>query len=256
MEGLWARPVAAAQSSGQVTHDCVHLPLVPAVQRDTVQLQRGGLSSGKVFKKLQMRHWSPRASIRDVERMLRSGDIPTIPPQNAKSLLTDDKSPYKLLDVRPQWEREKAYVVESIHVPLFVEDEATDAVTLLKKQIQFGFGGAWLGQKFTKQNMDFVEQVRQAIPNKNDKIMVACGEGMRSMMAIKELRKAGYTELAWVGGGFNNVRDGDFVTVENGTKLQWATVGGASELFLKFAVFLSAVTTSITGSLAVKDEPK
>lgn len=111
--------------------------------------------------------------------MLRSGDIPTIPPQNAKSLLTDDKSPYKLLDVRPQWEREKAYVVESIHVPLFVEDEATDAVTLLKKQIQFGFGGAWLGQKFTKQNMDFVEQVRQAIPNKNDKIMVACGEGMR-----------------------------------------------------------------------------
>lgn len=64
MEGLWARPVAAAQSSGQVTHDCVHLPLVPAVQRDTVQLQRGGLSSGKVFKKLQMRHWSPRASIR------------------------------------------------------------------------------------------------------------------------------------------------------------------------------------------------
>lgn len=74
------------------------------------------------------------------------------------------------------------------------------------------------------------------------------------MMAIEELRKAGYGELAWLGGGFNNVRDGDFITVENGTKLQWATVGGASELFLKFAVLLSGVSNSISGSSAVKDE--
>jgi len=77
------------------------------------------------------------------------------------------------------WEREKAYVAGSIHVPLFVEDEATDPMTLLKKQIQFGFGGAWLGQRFTKQNISFVAQVEEALPSKKDKIMVACGEGMR-----------------------------------------------------------------------------
>ena len=62
---------------------------------------------------------------------------------------------------------------------LFIEDEATDPVTLLKKQIQFGFGGAWLGQRFTKQNMSFVE-VEEALLNKNTKIMVACGEGISS----------------------------------------------------------------------------
>jgi rhodanese-related sulfurtransferase len=111
--------------------------------------------------------------------MLRSGDIPTIAPQNAKPLLSDEASAYKLLDVRPMWEREKAYVAGSIHVPLFVEDEATDAVTLLKKQIQFGFGGAWLGQRFTKPNDSFLAQVEEAIPSKNEKIIVACGEGMR-----------------------------------------------------------------------------
>lgn len=117
--------------------------------------------------------------LQDVERMLRSGDIPTIAPQNAKPLLSDENSAYKLLDVRPMWEREKAYVAGSIHVPLFVEDEATDAMTLLKKQIQFGFGGAWLGQRFTKQNMSFVAQVEEALPSKKEKIVVACGEGMR-----------------------------------------------------------------------------
>lgn len=113
--------------------------------------------------------------------MLRSGDIPTIAPQNAQPLLSDENKSamYKLLDVRPMWEREKAYVAGSIHVPLFVEDEATDAMTLLKKQIQFGFGGAWLGQRFTKQNMNFVAQVEEALPSKKKKIVVACGEGMR-----------------------------------------------------------------------------
>lgn len=94
--------------------------------------------------------------MQDVERMLRSGDIPTVAPQNAKPLLSNETSAYKLLDVRPMWEREKDYIAESIHVPLFVEDEATDVMTLLKKQIQFGFGSAWLGQRFTKLNQTFL----------------------------------------------------------------------------------------------------
>lgn len=243
--------VTAAQLSGRPARDFLGPPALRVGQ----QLQQSQQClSGMRLKKLRLRHSWLRASIRDVERMLRSGDIQTIAPQNAQPLLSDEISAYKLLDVRPMWEREKAYVAESIHVPLFVEDEATDAMTLLKKQIQFGFGGAWLGQRFTKQNMSFVAQVEEALPRKNDKIMVACGEGMRSMMAIEELLKAGYGELAWLGGGFNNVRDGDFITVENGTKLQWATVGGASELFLKFAVLLSGVSNSISGSSAVKDE--
>lgn len=73
-------------------------------------------------------------------------------------------------------------------------------------------------------------------------------------MAIEALREAGYAELSWLGGGFNNLRDGDFVTVENGTKLQWATVCGASELFLKFAVLLSTVSNSLSGSSAAKEK--
>ena len=125
--------------------------------------------------------------LQDVERLLRSGDIPTIAPQNAKRLLADENLAYKLLDVRPMWEREKAYVAGSIHVPLFVEDEATDAVTLLKKQIQFGFGGAWLGQRFTKPNVDFLAQVEEALPRKDEKVLVACGEGMRLVSQLSSV---------------------------------------------------------------------
>ncbi|KAG0586058.1 hypothetical protein KC19_2G060500 [Ceratodon purpureus] len=252
MESLLTRSTV---STGQAGRGCLR-PSSFVGQQSAVQLQQQGrlCNSGKALKKLRILHSSPRASIRDVERMLRSGDIATIAPQNAKPLLSDETSAYRLLDVRPMWEREKAFVAESIHVPLFVEDTATDAVTLLKKQIQFGFGGAWLGQRFTKPNDSFLAQVEEVLPSKNEKIIVACGEGMRSMMAIEELMKAGYSELVWLGGGFNNVRDGDFVTIENGTKLQWATVGGASELFLKFAVLLSNLSNSISGSSAVKEK--
>lgn len=231
------KSAAAAQFTSPPARDCLRLGGLQ--QSSALQLQQCGL------KNQRLRRFSLRASLKDVEEKLRSGDIPTIAPQSAKTLLSDETSAFKLLDVRPKWEYERAYVAGSIHVPLFVEDEANDAITLLKKQIQFGFGGAWLGQRLTKQNMSFVAQVEEAIPSKKEKIVVACGEGMRSMMAIKELQEAGYAELAWLGGGFNNVRDGDFVTVENGTKLQWATVGGASELFLKLAVLLSGISNSV-----------
>ncbi len=84
-----------------------------------------------------------------------------------------------MLDVRPIWEREKAHVVGSIHVPLFIEDVDTSALTLLKKWIQMGYGGMWMGQRLTVKNTDFVDQVEDRLPSKEQRLMVVCGEGLR-----------------------------------------------------------------------------
>ncbi len=72
------------------------------------------------------------------------------------------------------------------------------------------------------------------------------------MLAIDELLNAGYTNVAWVGGGFNSVRDGDFLNVGGSTKLQWATIGGASEYLLKLTVLLTGLLNTVAGDASSK----
>lgn len=64
-----------------------------------------------------------------------------------------------MLDVRPAWEFDNGHISNSIHVPLFIEDTATDPMSLLKKWVVLGYGGAWQGNRLTKENDDFVSQV-------------------------------------------------------------------------------------------------
>ena len=66
-----------------------------------------------------------------------------------------------------------------LHVPLFIEDDTPGLLTALKRQIQFGFGGWWLGQRLTMQNEAFVSQVEQQVEAKDGPLLVACGEGLR-----------------------------------------------------------------------------
>lgn len=151
---------------------------------------------------------------------------------------------YQLLDIRPQWEREKASVSGSMHVPLFVQDMDNGLITLLKKWVHFGYIGLWTGQYFTMMNPDFVDQVEKIVPDKSAKLLVACGEGLRSLMATSKLHKSGYKNLGWLAGGFNRAIDGDFPEVEGPEKLQYATIGGASYYFLKILILLQAVGKS------------
>lgn len=146
-----------------------------------------------------------------------------------------------LLDIRPVWEREKASVSGSLHVPLFVEDKDNGPITLLKKWVHFGYIGLWTGQYFTTLNPDFLLQVEKAVPDKDSKLLVACGEGLRSMMAVSKLNEEGYKNLGWLAGGFNRSGDGDFPAVEGTEKLQYATIGGASYYFLQLLLLLQAV---------------
>lgn len=117
-------------------------------------------------------------------KLIESGAVRAIPPKNAAAALVSEG--YKLLDIRPEWEREKARVSGTLHVPLFVADTDNGPVTLLKKWVHFGYIGLWTGQNFTKLNDEFLRQVEAAVPDKETKLLVACGEGLRSEYSLSD----------------------------------------------------------------------
>ncbi|XP_031398631.1 rhodanese-like domain-containing protein 10 [Punica granatum] len=171
--------------------------------------------------------------------LIQSGAVKAVPPREAAAAL--ESGGYVMLDVRPAWEWEKARVSGSVHVPLFVEDTDSGPLTLLKKWVHFGYIGLWTGQKFTKLNGEFLRQVEAAVLEREAKLLVACGEGLRSMMAVSKLYESGYRNLGWLAGGFNLSKDGDFRDVEGTGKLQYATIGGVSYIFLQLLILLQAV---------------
>lgn len=63
----------------------------------------------------------------------------------------------------------------------------------------------------------------------------------RSLIAVRMLHDDGYRNLAWLAGGFSKCADGDFADVEGESKLQYATIGGASYIFLQILLFLGVV---------------
>jgi rhodanese-related sulfurtransferase len=110
-------------------------------------------------------------------QLIQSGAVRAVQPKDAATAIESEG--FTLLDIRPAWEREKARVKGSLHVPLFVEDKDNSPVTLLKKWVHFGYIGLWTGQYFTTLNPDFLLEVEKAVPDKDSKLLVACGEGLR-----------------------------------------------------------------------------
>ncbi|KAG6535741.1 rhodanese-like domain-containing protein 10 [Zingiber officinale] len=170
------------------------------------------------------------------QELIRSGAVRAIPPRDAAVALQAEG--FRLLDIRPAWEHSKARVAGALHVPFFVEDTDGTLLTLLKKWVHFGYIGLWTGQLLTTINEGFLTEVEVLVPNKDDKILVACGEGLRSMIAVRVLHEGGYKNLGWLAGGFNRAGDSDFPKVEGTMKLQYATVGGVSYIFLQLLILL------------------
>lgn len=110
-------------------------------------------------------------------QLIESGTVRTIWSKDASTAMNSEG--FILLDVRPTWEREKARVKGSLHVPIFVEDKDNGPLTLLKKWVHFGYIGLWTGQYLTTVNSEFLSQVENVIPEKDAKLLVACGEGLR-----------------------------------------------------------------------------
>ncbi|XP_002979309.2 rhodanese-like domain-containing protein 10 [Selaginella moellendorffii] len=200
-----------------------------SLRSPAVDFQRLKRNPGKKF------HPVPSASMRDAKELVQSGAVIAVSPKEAKTLISERG--FKLLDVRPIWERQKSFVAESIHVPLFVEDDDLSPITLLKKWIHFGYIGMWMGHKLTAVNIQFLDQALDAAArSKDSKLLIACGEGLRSLLAIEKLHGDGFTNLAWLDGGFGAAKRRDFEGVE-GTELRFASIGGFAQYFLQIILF-------------------
>ncbi|KAK8913546.1 Rhodanese-like domain-containing protein 10 [Platanthera zijinensis] len=189
---------------------------------------------------------STRAAARGAQGQLErqivgSRAVVAIPAKDAAAAMRH-RGGYRLLDVRPPWERERAWLRGSLHVPVYVEDDQMDPLTLLKKWIHFGYIGLWTGQRFTALNPRFLREVESLVPAKDDKLLVACGEGLRSAVALRKLAEDGYENLALLAGGFSRAGEEDFDGVEGSTKLRYATVGGVSYYFLQLLLLLKVVS--------------
>ena len=117
------------------------------------------------------------AASSNAQQLIQSGEVKPILPKDAATAM--NSKGFKLLDIRPEWEREKAYVKGSLHVPLFVKDLDNSPITLLKKWVHFGYIGLWTGQNFTMINPNFIQEVEVIVPDKDANLLVACGEGLR-----------------------------------------------------------------------------
>ncbi|ESQ49186.1 hypothetical protein EUTSA_v10021504mg [Eutrema salsugineum] len=190
------------------------------------------------YRRLRKPYRLPVISAVSGKQLVTSGEVRAVEPREAKTALASEG--YVMLDVRPSWEREKARVKGSLHVPLFVEDTDNGPITLLKKWIHLGYIGLWTGQRFTMFNDEFTLRVLEALPDKESKVLVVCGEGLRSLMAISKMYGEGYKSLGWLAGGFNRATEGDFPEIEGTEELRFATIGGASYYLLKLLVLLQS----------------
>jgi uncharacterized membrane protein len=58
-------------------------------------------------------------------------------------------------------------------------------------------------------------------------VLVACQKGLRSLAACEQLNRAGYENLGWINGGFDNSK-GDQILTRDDTDIRFAGIGGVS----------------------------
>eukprot|EP00747_Dinoflagellata_sp_TGD_P111151 gnl/TRDRNA2_/TRDRNA2_171148_c0_seq1.p1 gnl/TRDRNA2_/TRDRNA2_171148_c0~~gnl/TRDRNA2_/TRDRNA2_171148_c0_seq1.p1 ORF type:complete len:284 (+),score=62.81 gnl/TRDRNA2_/TRDRNA2_171148_c0_seq1:85-936(+) len=131
---------------------------------------------------------------------------------------------WTLLDVRPEEQIERAAVKGAVQVPLFVLANDKSPIGIYKEISAFGMGGWWMGGRPMKENSDFVKDVMAKIP-KDAAVIVACQSGLRAKQAMKQLTLAGYTKLAWLIGGYSNIKPGEAPVEPEGANLRTAGSG-------------------------------
>jgi len=156
---------------------------------------------------------------------IRQGRVKPVTSKEFKKLR--EEQGWKVLDVRPPEEVNKAEVKDTVQVPLFVVDDDPSFGGLLKQVSAFGMGGWWLGGKHMKPNETFLADVQQQL-NKDQPVIVCCQKGLRSLSACEQLAKAGYEQIGWLTGGFDSCEKEDLETV-TGIDVRYAGIGGLSE---------------------------
>ncbi|RZC48957.1 hypothetical protein C5167_017382 [Papaver somniferum] len=159
------------------------------------------------------------------DALIREEKVKSLTPREAGYAI---QLSYKtLLDVRPSFERNKAWVKGSTWIPIFDVDSKLDAGALSKKVTNFLLGGWWSGIPTLSYENQFISRVEQQFPKDTD-LIVACQKGLRSLAACELLYKAGYENIFWVQGGLEAAEEEDFDR-EGPQPFKFAGIGGVSE---------------------------
>ncbi|KAI3941272.1 hypothetical protein MKW92_043176 [Papaver armeniacum] len=159
------------------------------------------------------------------DALIREEKVKSLTPREAGYAI---QLSYKtLLDVRPSFERNKAWVKGSTWIPIFDVDSKLDAGALSKKVTNFLLGGWWSGIPTLSYENQFISRVEQQFPKGTD-LIVACQKGLRSLAACELLYKAGYENIFWVQGGLEAAEEEDFDR-EGPQPFKFAGIGGVSE---------------------------
>eukprot|EP00793_Prasinoderma_coloniale_P002088 PRCOL_00002596-RA len=177
-----------------------------------------------------------RRAERSWQATVREGKVLGLTPDEAEELVVSGE--YTMLDVRPARERERAYVKPSQHVQIFQEDVLPDDANprdKLKAAFTYATSTAFTGDTRMRVNEDFYDEVTAAVP-KDQPVLVVCQSGQRSLCATDVLRVYGYKKIAWVKGGLNACKGGNFergsLSVELGEDcegLKFAGIAGLSK---------------------------
>ncbi|GAQ84485.1 hypothetical protein KFL_001910040 [Klebsormidium nitens] len=233
-------------SVGSASSGSALLPkTVPAVARNTFLQGAQGLP-GPALQRPALPSKSQRHAVRSqaqsIEERIKEGiqvenklkaqvsDGRVIPLNSKDAGYAVQLSDYILLDVRPSFEHDRAWVKNSIWIPMYEVDKHTSPGSLVKQVGHLINGGLWDGTRYLTANERFMPDLVKQIRDKNANVLVVCQKGLRSLAACEAMRKAGYKNLYWLSGGFDAADDADFEKV--GPKpFKYAGVGGPSELF-------------------------
>eukprot|EP00850_Spirogloea_muscicola_P010523 SM000062S19909 [mRNA] locus=s62:312605:314211:+ [translate_table: standard] len=160
-----------------------------------------------------------------------------VKPDVAKKLV--DTEGYTVVDIRDERQYKKAHIVNSEHIPLFVENTDSDVATLVRRQAHNNFAGLLYGLAFTKDNDNFISTFEQKF-KKDSKLLVVCQEGLRSASAADKLKNAGFKDVAIITSGLQKVPNGLFPK-EGRTELKDAGKGGIVSIQTPISIVLATL---------------
>lgn len=155
----------------------------------------------------------------------------------AKKLVAEEG--YTVLDIRDRTQYEKAHIVPSTHIPVYIENTDNDINTIINRTLHNNFSGLFYGLAFTKPNPDFMSSVEKKF-SKDSKLLLVCQEGLRSGAAADKLERAGFQNLAYISSGLQKVTPGTFEK-EGPQELQDAGKGGLVTIQGKISTVLGTV---------------
>jgi len=138
-----------------------------------------------------------------------------------------------LVDVRPEHEHRRASldpaVARTMHVPFFHNEGWSTPMRAFRSAVALAFGGWWTGDLAVTRNPTFERQVHASTSSLDERLLVCCQRGYRSLSACEQLALYGFTNISWLSGGIEACGEGDLLAAD-GLDVRRAGEGGLSKL--------------------------